>query len=98
MEEKVIVLSVKPYSFTNSDNVKQEGCTVHYYPAETLDKIYDASTGVYGAQPLKASMPYDFVETVKNVGIPCKASVSYVMRSVQGQMVLKPDKIVFLDK
>lgn len=94
MEEQVIVLSVKKYDFKDGDNRQVSGCTVHYYPAPTFDSVKDAS-GVLGLQPLKATMPLEFYETAERVGIPCEASVTYVMRSIQGQMVLKPESIKF---
>lgn len=99
MEELVTVLSVKAYCFTNDKGEELKGCTVHYYPAATFDKQEDiaenGTSGQLGLQPLKCSMPYEFFETSKKVGIPCMANVSYVMRNVQGQMVLKPDRIEY---
>ena len=96
MEEQVVVLSVKAYNFKNSDGNDVAGCTVHYYPAATFDAKVDLENNVLGLQPLKATMPLSFYEAAKKVGIPCSAKISYVMRSQQGQMVLKPDTIQFM--
>lgn len=99
MEELVTVLSVKAYSFTNDKGEELKGCTVHYYPCAKFDKKEeinsDGVSGTLGLQPLKCSMPFEFFNDSKKVGIPCMAKVEYVMRNVQGQMVLKPDKITY---
>lgn len=96
MHEQVVVLSVKAYNFKNNEGNEVAGCTVHYYPAPTFDAKEDIENSVLGLQPLKATMPLSFYETSKKVGIPCSAKVTYVMRSQQGQMVLKPDTIEFI--
>ena len=95
MEEEVIVLSVKKYDFVNGLGKGVSGCTVHYYPAATFDTVEDVENNILGLQPMKTTFPKEFYEKAKKVGIPCSAKIHYVMRSVQGQKVLKVDGLDF---
>lgn len=95
MEENVTILSVKSYSF-DKDGSKLEGCTVHFYPSDSFESVVDDSIHLLGLQPSKCTMPFEFYETAKKVGIPCQATVRYVIRQVQGEKVLKVDSINFI--
>ena len=95
MEQRIIILSVDRYNMTTDDGKTMKGCTMFYYPSDNLNPT-DYGEDSLGNKPTKESMPYEFFEEAKLHGIPCTAKVSYVMRPKNGNIVLKVDKLEFL--
>lgn len=91
MEEFVTVIGLgKPYDFVPDGSTEHlTGCTMWYLPTGDLTTSHeDFDNGFLGYAPLKQTMGVDFYETVKKVGLPCKARVEYGMKSSGGKMAL----------
>lgn len=100
MEEKILVLGVgKPYDFTSDDGNRISGCKMHYLPTDTLTASAEANAdGTIGIIPLVETMPVEFFNRAHNQALPCKAKVTYVMRSQGGKRVLKMEGLDFVSK
>ena len=89
MEQQVLIISVgKPYSLTTDDGKNLSGCKMYYLPTTDLTTVSESESGL-GYAPLIETMPYDFYERAKQVGIPCRAKLTLAMRTEKGKQVLK---------
>ena len=95
IESEVIILSVGCYDFEQSDGKRVSGCKVMYYPVGSIDTPLE-SDRLLGAEPCKETFPLSFFDRAKEVGIPCRAKVTYVMRQSQGKQVLAIGGLDFL--
>ena len=57
MKQKIIVLSVNPYSMNNNGNVS-EGTSIRYLPVDNLDPVRMDKD--LGTRPAKDNLPYDW--------------------------------------
>lgn len=91
MTQNITILSVgKPYSIAN-DATKEynSGCTMWYCnTSDITGKIMDNNSGVLGHAPVKQTMPVEFYEEAKIVGIPAQAIGKFAMRNKGTGMVL----------
>ena len=88
MEEKVMILSADAWSLVdeNTGEVKS-GTSCWYYAGDTFSPVVNSEKSL-GKKPLKASMPADFIEDLKNVGVPCVALAKYRLQNSQGRQIL----------
>lgn len=57
MKQKIIVLSVNPYSMNNNGNVS-EGTSIRYLPVDNLDPVREDNN--LGTRPAKDNLPYEW--------------------------------------
>ena len=78
--ERSLVLSVgKPYDFV-PDGEKESicGCKVYYIgAADVSKKVVSEEDGTLGYFPQKITMPPEFFNIAKSVGLPCYADIIY---------------------
>lgn len=95
MEQKVIIVSADTWTMEDEKTGKiNTGCTVWYLPIDELKPIVNSDSSL-GCKPCKASMPFEFIDIIKNYGAPCKATAHFVMRLSNGQQILKVDNFTF---
>ena len=88
MEEKVMILSADGWSLVdeNTGEVKS-GTSCWYYAGDTFSPVVNSEKSL-GKKPLKASMPAEFIEELKKVGVPCVALAKYRLQNSQGRQIL----------
>ncbi len=99
-EEEIVILSVgKPWSIADeASKTYNAGATMWYVNApDVYDKWYDEDTGTVGNAPIKQTMPPEFYEYVKSIGLPAKAVGTFVQRNKSGGMVLVLSGVRFLE-
>lgn len=91
MEEKVIILSADFWSLVDETTGQiKSGTSCWYYAGENLNPVVNTDNSL-GKKPLKASMPAEFIEEVKKVGVPCVAIAKYRLQNSQGKQILVVD-------
>lgn len=78
--ERSLILSVgKPYDFVPEGEKESIcGCKVFYIGAEDiLKKVFSEEDGTLGYFPQKVTMPPEFFNSAKSVGLPCYADITY---------------------
>lgn len=89
MEQKIVILSADTWKMVDEKTGDtRTGCTIFYVP--DLAPICNESGKSYGYKPVKETMPYEFIDKIVAAGgCPCEAKVSFVIRMVGGNQVLK---------
>ena len=94
MEQKIIILSASSYRMTGDDGKPKEGCTVWYLPSDNIKPVINGNSAGYA--PCKASMPYEFIDVIREKGgCPIASTALYVMRVSGGKQVLAVDEFTF---
>ena len=98
MKDRILVVSVgKPYDFKTDDGKDLSGCAMHYLMTEDVNKSSE-NDGVLGYTPCKESMPTDFYNKAKEVGLPAYADVVFGMKNSGGKTVLYIQGLDFAPK
>lgn len=90
MEQEVIVLFARPYSFKNEDGQQLQGVTVYYLNRETTNNDKDG----YGIMPVKVSL--DNANDLKH--IPGRYKAIFTIHPSSRGMNLKMSALEFIEK
>ena len=83
VKNRCFVLSVgKPYNFIPEGETEPlTGCKMYYLgTSDVLKTFVDEENGSLGHFPQKATMPTEFFDSVREVGLPCYADITYDLR------------------
>lgn len=83
VKQRSLILSVgKPYNFVPEGETEAlTGCKMYYVGTDNIANTYvDSENETLGYFPQKYTMPTEFYEVAKNVGLPCYADITYTIK------------------